>query len=190
MVQSDITNDTIAQQVDSANSLTVPTGETWKVNLTAYQDSESHTGIIINGATIMRLYFAISSFPHQASLSTVLTDGDTISVNGNGVVWVSGFDVSAGSVTVDNTPVSEEILGGGSVSVPAGETWDVTAILSNPDNGNGSDQYLSINGTRFMNCYDGGNARMVHNATQLIVSDGDTISTSSDGNAHLGGWKI
>jgi hypothetical protein len=87
MVQANIDNGVISVQIGGAESVTVPTGETWKVNIAAGIDAE----VSINGMVVKSNN---GGSDDQTAHDTVVTEGDTIEESGGyDGVHIGGFKI-------------------------------------------------------------------------------------------------
>jgi len=108
-----ITNDAPAYSENtSGGSITIPSGSVIRGTIAAYTGNGR---VEFDGAVGRGGNFAESGiiFPPNATLNA--TDGSTDFV-------ITGYDIGN---YVDNNTVREYSSGGGSVTVPTGETWDV-----------------------------------------------------------------
>lgn len=171
--------DTPVQEFTSGGSITVPSGEVWKVTITSMSSSLASTDI--NGSRI---------FKHGDDLwhdqtETVVVGGDTINAGSGVSISVTGYEVSG---TIDNTAVSEQGDPNTSVTVPSGEVWDVSISVSSE----GEDAILNVNGNELANPADFGGTEHHRNVTvDTVLTGGDTVSISTtNGQFHIGGFVV
>lgn len=84
-----------------------------------------------------------------------------------------------GAIYKDGNAVNISLGASESTTVPAGETWVVTASVEFQSTG----YDLLVNG---QTAYSGDG----FTTTELVVSDGDTVGTDSNVIAHLSGWSV
>jgi len=97
MVDATVDNKPVSIQLAPGQSTTVPSNETWKVQLTlSVQDPNTATpgGLNINGTTAIG---ALNSANSQGQIApdTVLVGNDTVSMNGGVGASITGFVVSS-----------------------------------------------------------------------------------------------
>lgn len=97
------------------------------------------------------------------------------------------------NATVDNTAVSEQLTPGQSVTVPSGETWDVTIVATVYNDGFVTYTEVQKNGTNIITVSqdpsEGGPMDTVVTA-DVVLEDGDTISYTGNGNGTRSGCNI
>ena len=203
----------VSKQISVGNSVTVPSGEIWKVTMTYGEDkdigNDGGATIELDGEPILKMgHSSNGSAGHgtDSSATLILTGGDTIDTEdtGDGTfnphVGISGFRIQD---TVDNTPVQERISTSNSVSVPSGETWLVYPTCGDRDPVANSGTYvINVNGDPVLRMGfadgDGGGAGGVlkNFGPEMILKSGDTVSydtydgVNSLNNVALFGWKI
>jgi hypothetical protein len=187
----------VKEVINSGNSVTVPTGEVWQVNLAtanAYNNgSDQDFTVTVGGADVLaQSRWGSGERQSWDYEDVVLKEGTTVSFSSSGppAVFVSGFDVSQ---TVDNTPVTET-LNGGSFSVPSDETWYVSIFGSTSYSGSGDQSWnAEINGNDFIGASDWSNGEPLNYHVDGVVLEGnDTINHVRSGSNGLlvSGWKI
>lgn len=195
MVQVSIPESPVQHVLPSGDSVSVPAGEIWKVTIALGVRGSSGTtySADINGVTA--LYTNAGNGNNGSvntgySIETVLTGGDTVSAGSSGTVYVSGFEISS---LVDNTPVVETVGSGSSFTVPSGETWFVDIAMTGGASLN-TIYEVEINGTDFMAYSAGSNndgaAESGYQVEDVVLSGGDTISTSSGATAIITGFRV
>jgi len=97
MVNATVDNKPVSIQLSSGQSTTVPSNETWKVQLTLSVRSsggESNGNISINGTNVLG---AAKNGDKQGQVApeTVVTGNDTISLSGGEGMSMSGFVVDS-----------------------------------------------------------------------------------------------
>lgn len=186
-MQVDNPDGTVSQTIASGSSITVPTGEVWKVSISI--PAQGNASIVkINGEIC---YGRNNSEDYGGAIhNVVLKEGDTVEVDGNGPHFhVSGFRIQD---TVDNAAVSEVATPSSPTTVPTGETWIVSLSLSARGDTNNGQVEVTINGDT---CYttradnSGDHGLEVHN---VVLEDGDTVDFSSNpgSGCHISGFKI
>jgi len=116
MVNATVENEPVSVELDSGESTTVPTGETWRVTITAGPSAiaDDSTGgswteatyVEINGVRVAgtKSMGAHNDFQetaaHGSASSSVpfdatVTDGDTIAASGDYGIYVTGFVVDS-----------------------------------------------------------------------------------------------
>lgn len=99
MVQANIDNDPISVTINSNESVTVPSGEVWKANITlatSHSDFSSISFVSINGVSVMDSKFEDDDGTGGGSPSheCVLVGGDTVEYSGGEGAHISGFVVN------------------------------------------------------------------------------------------------
>lgn len=181
MPQINITEPTVQHHLTPTDSVTVPSGEVWKVTITIQGQSEITFNV--NGNGVYDHAFDSTNVLH--TIETVFVGGDTITntSQSDGNIYISGFDVSG---TVDNNAVSESVAPSGSVTVPAGETWRVTVFVGGSGN-EAESPIVSLNSTQLMETQ---NTATGGNKSTIVLTGGDTISMNANGGCHIGGFKV
>ena len=176
---ADITNPTVSVTLGSSESVTVPTGEVWKVRLTMRQNARPD----INGVNISDGY-TDNHGTNTDIADVILTGGDTVEeTSSQAGSHLGGFvvDGGGGDHTIDNTPISEQIGASGSLSVPTGETWRVTIIAR-------ANCRYTLNGVSMKDGYNGPPNTV---PTDTVLTGGDTIEgTNGNAGLHVSGWKV
>jgi len=97
MVNATVDNDPVSIQLSAGQSTTVPSNETWKVQIVVcvINGNASTTGAVkINSVTSVS---AIKGGDHQGQVApnTVLTGGDTVTLSTGAGASISGFVVDS-----------------------------------------------------------------------------------------------
>lgn len=192
--------ETVVQKfVGNGESVTVPTGEVWKVSVsggTRYSDASTGSDLVVTVNNKSCLGFTVGG-TDQAERnheSTVFVDGDTISVESfdtSHTAYISGFEVSS---SIDNTAISEQLGDSESISVPSGETWRISISSVNVASVGVSEfsTRVTINGDTAVSFAHGG---AVAHQKSIIVTGGDTIAASGENDdstrgVHISGFVI
>jgi len=208
MVQVDRTETVVQESILVGNSVTVPAGEVWKVSVGAAHSPSDPTNnnhtieALVNSTPFAHIEHessgavSISTFP----VETVFTGGDVIEAQGRGTnsdsgIVVTGYEVSS---VVENTPVSEQVASDtATISVPAGETWEVNASIgadfSNTDNPNNAGS-LTLDGVGVVGwMFDSGIGAHENANASVVASGGSTFALSFSrisAGVHIGGFVV
>jgi len=211
MAQVTAPNKTISEQ--TTGSITVPTGETWKINLSASVNTDlstpEHNSISIIEINNHTVYHTVGGDGPASNVKTVVTGGDTINYNNsgdensndNGAMFVSGFAVEN---EVENIPISYTLSSGESQTVPTGETWKVFVLVapavdfSTPETHRAG---VKVNGNLVLQgsmSFEGVAGSGSSGYTEMVLTEGDTVECSSTSGVdqkttegvHIGGFKI
>lgn len=187
MVQINIPENPVQELLQVGQSVTVPSGEVWKVTVHTNRESSSWDESYVNGVPFINHYHKTNDSDGQGvqSIETVFVGGDTIECGSRSEsdIYISGFEVSG---IVDNAPVSEQVDSTNSVTVPSGETWLVNISMGRPTT---SWTNFQLNGNRWLSS---GPYKMPH-TKKVVLTGGDTIShggVGTDGGMHIGGWVV
>lgn len=170
-----------SEVVGSSETVTVPSGEDWFIQFTCGGNTDSDGSV--NGTNVAYIPRDNNYDNGSHFYATTLTGGDSISFNTGGFLtaWLVS-DIS------NLTPISQ-VLNGGSVTVPNGETW--AAYISIGGNTGGD---WTVDGTQVayaprtnMGVTAGWSDRY---GPDLILDAGRTLGTASGQGAHIGGFKI
>jgi hypothetical protein len=193
MVQANIEEEAISIILANGESATVPTGETWHVsfNLTireAPNTNSEQAAVSINGTVIAGIKKNNEHFLDMGTI--VLTEGDTIKKEqGGGDVHVNGFKVQN---TVDNTPISQVLAAGDSITVPTDEVWKVRFPIYSydPVSNDPTEMQVNINNNIVYAAFvDGQHAQ--HLISDKIIIGGDTLSyVQGPAGVHVSGYKV
>jgi len=103
MVNATVENPPVSEALSNGDSVTVPTGEVWRVTCSLFSDNHQNASnssqLSVNGT----LFLGIAGDLRQGPINSPTTDavfesGDTISFNsdtGNGGALISGFVVNS-----------------------------------------------------------------------------------------------
>lgn len=165
----------ISHNLGDGESVTVPSGEVWNVNITTFPKDYFR----INGDVVMA-GDSVQGAGGWYSWETVFAGGDTLKKDGSNsrVALVKGHEVSS---TVDNTVVSETLNDGQSLSPATGEVWEVTISAHGYDR-------LKVNG----NSWKGDANNLPMDVAHTYLDENDTVSYSGNAGrvAHFGGFKV
>ena len=189
MAEAALTNPRVHEIITDTSSITVPAGEVWKVQAHSYHFQQNNRGgLIVNGTQVTFVYDNNQDIPAYATFPTVFVGGDTLAGGDPGMVnTINGYRVDTGDRTIDNTPISTQLASGESVTVPTGETWDVSIIVGTV---NQTRTNLNLNGNIVAEVYDNGDLpQMV--VLDLVLTENDTLDVDgSGGGAQIGGFKL
>jgi hypothetical protein len=88
------------------------------------------------------------------------------------------------NATITNEPISIQLNNSESVTVPAGETWEIIICCQTNDSNN----HFEINGEAHIRV-----GASVNRPTQVVsttVTGGDTLGTTSDSSANISGYVV
>lgn len=176
MAQTQISGQRVRVQLKDGESVSVPSGETWFVHVVKGDGAE----VTVNGVTTWNNG---SSSNYYSDQKTLFNAGDTIANNQNNSssTVLAGYRVdSSVTYSITDTPVSEQIGSGGSLTVPTGEVWDVHLLM-----GDGTD--LRLNSSMIK-----GNAADSWEQMTLTLEGGDSLNEAGNNGrgVHIGGFNI
>jgi len=185
----------VQEIIDPGTSLTVPSGEVWKVHCQCGPTRGDRFGLDVNGFTVYGRVGANSNkdrrYGTTYGFKTVFVGGDTLTVGSSfnsGSLILTGFEVSS---LIDNTPVSIQAGHRTDVTVPNGETWSVGILAGSTAHASTS---LRIDGstvhTGFQDDQKGGESGYL----PAVLKSGTTIAAhalfTSSPELHVGGFVI
>jgi hypothetical protein len=196
MTQVNVAGTPISVSLGGGGSTTVPTGEVWKVTVTLASGDQPNVNderLFVNNEPVAVGHSYNDGHATGFPLETVFVGGDTLEVeqnNDDNGGHIGGFEVSS---VVDNTPVSETLSAGGSVTVPTGEAWRVTITAGAGQDPANNNNVILINGNSVAAGHFIGIEAENGFPVTTVVTDGDTITIedrSDDQAAHIGGFKL
>lgn len=165
----------------------IPDGEIWKARIILKQGQNRHAEFLIDGVILQ------DGIQHDtsgtASASTVLVGGTKIHVNKDCRAFISGYDITTGPNPIENEPIN--VLRDGnkdkevSVTVPSGETWDVTLMWKAIHKGVTSGA-IKIDGCKIQSARSYSDTNLF--VTSAVLPAGTTIN--ADTSFHVGGFKV
>ena len=190
MPSAAISNEVVSEHIIGTNSVTVPAGEVWQAQVHSHElNGTGRNGFTVNGTQVTVVYNNTTKIPNYTTFGTVFVGGDTLSATSSGMRnMVSGYRVDAGDRPIDDAAVSVQLGGADSVTVPTGEVWNVTVVVSTQNSNNRSG--VILNGTRIAEIYDNNNMAQAQ-VFDLLLQEGDTLETERSGmGAQIGGFKL
>lgn len=167
------------------DSVTVNSGEVWKIHMSGVVKSKSDSYLKINGADIV--FGRGTSSGTTFGVKTVVTGNTTIKTRGGSNASINAYKVGN---LIDNKSVDKttEDLSS-NIQVPSGETW-VGTVFAGLDSDGGSE--ASINGSNFLEGGGSFGQDSVYTAFGTVLQGGDYISmsASNEGGVHFGGFVV
>jgi hypothetical protein len=215
MTNVQIDNEPVTKSIASGNSVTVPTGEVWQVEITFGDDdtnisNNTYHYIDVNGTQVITIYTSSNNYNNDfnAGQFLIVEGGDTIAYTSDGGATnaharLNGFVVSGdgtGSTDVENGVVNEVLTEGQSVTVPTGEVWKFgyTFADGDADPSNNSIFRISIDGNPILTASKTSNAyhsNQDFTDSDIVAQGGETIEFSTDNGTtspavKLSGWVV
>lgn len=175
-----------------SSTITVPSGEVWRgVVLWNGAERTREDGIEVNGIPVFNANTDTDSVARMGGHTDRLTlvGGDTISTSSSAYDGVAfqGYEVSS---FMNNRPVSIQLSGSESATVPPGEVWEVCLSFSQTET-SGFREPVSINGIIcFGGSTDTDSSYNEGESTWVVLDSGDEVQCNDAIGVGIHGWVV